>query len=299
MKRTTQPGDGLLVFQIVHFEGLNQSMDKRRVITVLNINCSDFLCREQVKQEGQVRRMQIRILTEFLDRTNGQSQLGVQMTVGRRRKGVCLLGAGSRIWRQEFQQRFPGRRCCRVKHEEPDVVTQIGEIRMSLECHQHLGHCACAPRVEGVDRQRLHIRVLDQITLHARGKISTIDGCTTDGWLWQAQGSTNLPNQATRVLLIGRCVQGPERVDVVHSQRCPPQLLTERNDRRKCRWRQLLDHRVTCRNHKLLVARPALLHPGLSEMAPRDMPVGTQRMRWPQQNSISSPALVVFQHEGH
>ena len=123
MKRTTQPSDGLLVFQIVHFEGLNQTMDKRRVVTVLNINCSNFLSREQVKQEGQVRRMQFRILTEFLDRTNGQSQLGVQMTVGRRRKSVCFLGAGSRVWRQEFQQRLPGRRGCRIKHEEPDVVT--------------------------------------------------------------------------------------------------------------------------------------------------------------------------------
>ena len=170
---------------------------------------------------------------------------------------------------------------------------------MSLECQQHLGHCACAPRVECVDRQRLHIRVLDQITLHARGKISTIDGCPADGWLWQAQGSTNLPNQATRILFIGRCVQGPERVDVVHSQRCPPQLLTEGNNRRKCRWRKLLDHCVTCRDHKLFVASPALLHPGLAEMAPCNMPVGTQRMRWPQQHSISSPALVVFQHEGH
>ena len=137
------------------------------------------------------------------------------MTVGGGREGIRFPCRNTGARRQQRTESLAETRGVGIRGKQPDVIADIGEGLVLLQFDEHVGQRCRTPWVKCVNGQRPDVRMLNQIALDAGRQVGTVDGGADDSRLGQPEGFAHLADQASRVFLMRRRVQRPERVQVI------------------------------------------------------------------------------------
>src|SRR4051812_46067580 len=95
------PRDGEFVLVVLGRELLHEAVDECSRLPGIRATSCNLFSWEDVEKKGEVCRVRVRSRTEVPRRTHGNTELGIEMAVGRSRERVSLARSRSTLRREE------------------------------------------------------------------------------------------------------------------------------------------------------------------------------------------------------
>ena len=125
--RETPPRNRLLVLVVLGRELLHEPVHECRRVTRVGLAHADFLSREHVEEQRQMRRMRVGTRAEVLGRTDGEAQFRVKVGLGRNGERVRFARGGAAVRREQRSDLLANARRVGIGNEEPDIIAEISE----------------------------------------------------------------------------------------------------------------------------------------------------------------------------
>ena len=287
--RLPPPPDSALVIVKPGREILHQAMNRRRCIGAQQLPGRYLLRRKQIEQHADMRTVPGRAGEKVRGGPHGDAELRKDVTG--RRDGERFRGRRPAAGEQ-CADGFTNAGSIRIGHEQANVVAQVPERLLSLQCSQSVRQDVGASCVERIEGERSHVRMLNQITLDARRQHVAGDRRAADGRFRYAEGCTNVSQQPARVAFRRRRIERPEGMDVV--DRGEDTAVVHRQHGRDVVRRQLAKQRVPRGRGMFAGFLGGLPYPGGAELRPGELPERAQRVhRRDQRGFANLPAIVL------
>ena len=157
MSRLSFPARSGFVVAEAHGEVLHQPVERDCALWTERPSRGDLLWGKNVEEEAEVRPITVRRGSEVSRGPDRYSELREHVAAARNREGFARERA---LAGQERRDRFADTWRVGIGHEQPQVVAKVAERLLPLESCKRVGDDRCAARVERVDDQRPHVRML-------------------------------------------------------------------------------------------------------------------------------------------
>ena len=139
--------------------------------------------------------------------------------------------------------------------------------------------------------------MLDQVALDPRREDVARYRRAADGWFSESKCSAYVPEQPAGILLGRRCVESPERMDVVDGDE--DAAVADGKQRREVGRRDPSKQCLSRGGYMLLGSLLRRTDPRGTQLRPPELPQRAQRMGRPKKGSLPHVPTVVFYDEAH